>query len=98
MKPVNPIIVPIEYVPVEAEEQVLALVNGVKAKPAIRGVYSTGESIAVALVYDRRDWLAEDGYTMLEAVDRLGPVWTKAAVRVQRNRIPDVWFMRKRRR
>jgi hypothetical protein len=52
------------------------------------GVFSTGEKIAVALVLDRRDLLAEvnGGYTMLEAVERLGPEWTSAALQVQRAR------------
>ena len=52
------------------------------------GVFSTGEKIAVALVLDRRDLLAEvnGGYTMLEAVERLGPEWTRAALQVQRAR------------
>lgn len=93
---INPIVVHPDYATSCTEETILGLVNAVKSKPARRGVLSTGESIAVALVLERRDWLAEDGYSMLEAVDRLGVEWTHAAVRVQRNRIPDSWFRRKR--
>jgi hypothetical protein len=48
------------------------------------GVLSTGERIAVALVLDRPDLLKFWG-TMLDAVDRLGPEWTRAALRVQRD-------------
>ena len=50
------------------------------------GVFSTGEKIAIALVLDRRDLLAEinGGYSMLEATERLGPEWTAAALTVQR--------------
>lgn len=56
------------------------------------GVFSTGEKIAVALVLDRRDLLAEvnGGYTMLEAVERLGPEWTAAALQVQREGVAEV--------
>lgn len=52
---------------------------------ALIGVYSTGEAIAVALVLDRKDLLPLGYSTMLEAVERLGPDWTAAALRVQRN-------------
>lgn len=48
------------------------------------GVLSTGEKIAVALVLDRPDLVKWWG-TMLEAVERLGPTWTAAALRVQRD-------------
>jgi hypothetical protein len=48
------------------------------------GVFSTGERIAVALVLNRVDLL--EGYTVLEAVERLGPEWTRAALAVQRAR------------
>lgn len=48
------------------------------------GVLSTGETLAVALVLDRKDLLT--GYTMLEAANRLGPQWLEAALWVQRNR------------
>jgi hypothetical protein len=47
------------------------------------GLLSTGR-IAVALVLDRPDLLKFWG-TMLDAVDRLGPEWTRAAPRVQRD-------------
>jgi hypothetical protein len=94
--PINPIAVGSDYATSCTEEAVLGLVNTVKSKPACRGVLSTGEAIAVALVLDRREWLAQDGYTILEAIDRLGAEWTRAAIRVQRNRIPDDWFKRKR--
>lgn len=39
------------------------------------GPWSTGEKIAVCLVLNRGDWLTRIGYTMLEAIDRLGPDW-----------------------
>lgn len=48
------------------------------------GVLSTGERIAVALVLDRYDLLQKTWGSMLEAVHRLGPEWTLAALRIQR--------------
>ena len=41
--------------------------------------------IAIALVLNRYDLLEQTGTTMLEAVHRLGPHWTDAALRIQRN-------------
>lgn len=35
------------------------------------GAMSTGEALTVALVLNRADWLAEDGYTIAEALDRV---------------------------
>ena len=36
---------------------------------------STGERLAAALVLNRADWLAEEEYTIVEAIDRIGPDW-----------------------
>ena len=47
------------------------------------GVLSTGEQIAVAFILDRSD-LFPHGYSMLDAVSRLGPEWAEAALQVQR--------------
>ena len=58
-------------------------VRMVVADESLFGVLSTGERIAVALVLDRLDLLRFWG-TMLDAVDRLGPESTQAALRVQR--------------
>jgi len=52
-----------------------------KAQDAQRGghdawaVQSTGEKVAVALVLNRADWLAEHGYTIAEAIERSGSEW-----------------------
>jgi hypothetical protein len=67
-----------------AETQITTKVRMVVADESLWGVLSTGERIAVALVLDRPDLVKWWG-TMLEAVDRLGPAWTQAALRVQRN-------------
>jgi len=54
-----------------------------KAHDAKRGghdawvVQSTGEKVAVALVLNRFDWLAEHGYTIAEAIDRTGREWAE---------------------
>jgi hypothetical protein len=59
-----------------------------KAQDAQRGGYdawcaqSTGEQLAVALVLNKADWLAEAGYTMAEAIDRIGPTWVANIPRV----------------
>jgi hypothetical protein len=44
---------------------------------------SIRERIAVALVLDRADLFPRD-HTMLDAFDQMGPVWSEAALRVQR--------------
>ncbi|EPN2681273.1 TPA: hypothetical protein ACRNL1_005383 [Pseudomonas aeruginosa] len=49
-----------------------------KARDAKRGhwnVQSTGEKLASALVLNRADWLALMGYTIAEAIERVGPTW-----------------------
>lgn len=66
-----------------AIDQIIEKVQAVVDDPQSFGVLSTGEKLAVALVLDRPDLLKWWG-TMLEAVARLGPEWTAAAIRVQR--------------
>jgi hypothetical protein len=63
-------------------ETILALVERVQADENSIGVLSTGETLAVALVLDRKDLLGS--YTMLEAVNRLGDEWLRASIAVQR--------------
>jgi hypothetical protein len=54
-----------------------------KAQDAKRGghdawaVQSTGEKVAVALVLNHSDWLAEHGYTIAEAIERAGREWVE---------------------
>lgn len=66
------------------EAEIRGKVRMVVADPASFGVLSTGEKIAVAMVLDSFDLVQRYG-TMLEAVDRLGEPWLRAALRVQRN-------------
>jgi len=42
------------------------------------------QQIAVALVLDRYDLLEQAWGSILKSIDRLGPEWTQAALRVQR--------------
>lgn len=61
-----------------------------KARDAKRGghdawaVQSTGEKVAVALVLDRADWLAEIGYTLPEAIERSGAEWVAMIPQIAR--------------
>ncbi len=61
-----------------------------KAHDAARGdhsawaVQSTGERVAVALVLNRADWLAEFGYTIAEAIERAGQEWVAMIPQVAR--------------
>lgn len=61
-----------------------------KARDAKRGghdawiVQSTGEKVAVALVLNRADWLAEYEYTIAEAIDRAGLDWAEVIPQVAR--------------
>jgi len=68
-----------------AAEQIRAKVKMVVADETTFGVLSTGERIAVALVLERHDLLQRALGHVLESVDRLGPLWTQAALRVHRH-------------
>jgi hypothetical protein len=48
--------------------------------------HSTSEKIAIALVLDTPALFPNGGYTILEAIDRVGPTWLRAAHDVQRAR------------
>jgi hypothetical protein len=48
------------------------------------GVQSTGEKVAVALVLNRADWLAEIEYTIPEAIERSGSDWLAIIPQVAR--------------
>jgi len=61
-----------------------------KARDAKRGghdawsVQSTGERVAVALVLNRADWLAEYQYTIPEAIERAGQEWIAVIPQIAR--------------
>jgi len=69
---------------IAGEAQIRAKVRLVAQDDLSFGTLSTGERIAVAMVLDRYDLLHQTWGSMLEAVHRLGPEWTQAALRVQR--------------
>lgn len=71
---------------IELKTRLMSLADMVADNPALYGPLSTGERIAVAMILDRADLLKKDSWTMLKAVDRLGPEWTAAALEVQRER------------
>ena len=48
------------------------------------GLQSTGEKVAVALVLNHADWLAEIDYTIPEAIERSGAEWVAAIPQVAR--------------
>lgn len=65
------------------ENKITELVETVEHHPSHRGVLSTGERIAVAIVLRRMDWLHEDGFEDLDAAcERLGEEWLAACKRV----------------
>lgn len=47
-------------------------------------VQSTGEKVAVALVLNRADWLAEYDYTIAEAIERAGQEWVAVIPQIAR--------------
>jgi hypothetical protein len=61
-----------------------------KARDARRGghnawaVQSTGEKVAVALILNRAEWLAEMQYTIAEAIERTGAEWVAIIPQVAR--------------
>lgn len=48
------------------------------------GPLSTGEALMAALALNRPDWLARMGYTMVEAMERIGQPWLAILPRIAR--------------
>lgn len=48
------------------------------------GTMSLGEALIAALALNRSDWLRERGYSIVEALDRIGPQWTARLQEVAR--------------
>ena len=48
------------------------------------GTMSLGEALTAALVLNRSDWLRECGYSIVEALDRIGPDWASRLSEVTR--------------
>jgi hypothetical protein len=66
----------------DTEARITCMVQVVEQDEANFGVLSTGEQIAVAFVLNHVHLL--EGFTILEAVEQLGPDWTRAALAVGR--------------
>ncbi len=47
-------------------------------------VQSTGERVAVAMVLNRSDWLAEMNYSIPEAIERTGTEWVAIIPQIAR--------------
>jgi len=69
----------------DAQARICDKLRMVLDDPGAFGALSCGERIAVALVLNRYDLIENTCGTLLEAVHRLGPHWTEAALCVQRN-------------
>lgn len=54
-------------------DELLKKANWLAKKPAQRGVLSTGELIAVAMVMNKPMWLKETGLTLCQCLDRFEP-------------------------
>lgn len=48
------------------------------------GMLSLEERLAVALILDRRDLFVDGDFTILQAIEFLGPEWVRMATAVQR--------------
>ena len=62
--------------------RIMRMVSDVIQNEGTFGLLSTGEQLAVAFILDRHDLLGS--YTMLQAIDRIGPDWLKAAMTAER--------------
>lgn len=60
----------------------LIVAKVIAAESGQRGALSTGEALIAALVLDRPDWLEDMGYTIAQAIDRIGPDWAAAIPRI----------------
>lgn len=49
------------------------------------GPLSTGEKLMAAVALNRPDWLARMGYTMVEAIERIGEAWMALLPRIARD-------------
>lgn len=53
-------------------DRLIRMADAVERSPDYFGVLSSGERLAVAFLLNRPDWIARDGYTLAEALRRLG--------------------------
>lgn len=55
-------------------DEIVVRISDTSVQPNL-GFLSTGELLYVALASNSKKLLNESGYTMVQAIDRLGPVW-----------------------
>src|SRR5690606_21782387 len=54
------------------------------------GTMSLGEALTAALILNRCDWLRERGYSIAEALERIGPQWTARLREVEKQFYDEV--------
>ncbi len=54
------------------------------------GTMSLGEALTAALILNCCDWLREQGYSIAQALDRIGPEWTARLREVERQFYDEV--------
>lgn len=59
---------------------------------ALHGIstMSLGEALTAALILNRCDWLRQHGYSIAQALDRIGPEWTARLREVERQFYDEV--------
>lgn len=68
----------------EYEHALAKVLDAAEAGDEGPGPLSTGEALMAALALNRPDWLARMGYTMVEALERIGAEWLAFLPRVAR--------------
>ena len=68
----------------EYEHALSKVLDAAEAGDEGPGPLSTGEALMAALALNRPDWLARMGYTMVEALERIGAEWLAVLPRVAR--------------
>lgn len=57
----------------------------INTDPDSRGVLSRGQLVEIAILLNRPEWLAEAGFTLPAAIDRLSPEELDAVILAARN-------------
>lgn len=68
--------------PMSYEHALLKVLDAAQA--GTPGGMSTGEALMAALALNRPDWLAERGYTIVEALERIGSEWQRMLPEISR--------------
>jgi len=68
----------------EPHHHLLRLAQRISANPADRHLLSTGQLLSVALILNEPKWIADAGYSLSGALERLGPLDVEIALQVAR--------------